>query len=193
MQISTRNALQDKSNGELLRTNSSIPEERIEQMTCVTYLGIQIDSQLKWTEHVASVSLKVSRAMEMIKFAKKFLPTETLKLLYRGLIEPHLRFCCPVWGNCRVSTREILDRLQNRSARMMANKYDAPAEPLLRSRGLPSVNDMIYQESASMVYKAVNNQAPRNSELNIRPPRLETKHAQNSFACRGGHGLEFVT
>ena len=69
--------------------------------------------------------------------------------------------------------------------------YDAPAEPLLKSLGLPSVNNMIYQESASMVYKAVNNQAPiylttlfnrvssvtsrslRNSELNIRPPRLK--------------------
>ena len=98
MQISTRNALQVKSNGELLRTNPSIPEELIEQMTCVKYLGIQIDSQLKWTEHVATVSLKVARAMEMIKYAKKFLPTETLKLLYRGLIEPHLRFCCSVWG-----------------------------------------------------------------------------------------------
>ena len=52
-------------------------------------------------------------------------------------------------------------------------------------------------------YKAVNNQAPiylttlfnrvssvtsrslRNSELNIRPPRLKTKHGQNCFAYRG--------
>ena len=98
MLIGIRNALEDKSNEELLRTNFCVSEELIEQMTCVKYLGIEIDSQLKWTEHVATVSLKVSRAMEMIKFAKKFLPTETLKLLYRGLIEPHLRFCCSVWG-----------------------------------------------------------------------------------------------
>ena len=42
----------------------------------------------------------------------------------------------------------------------IAGPYDAQAEPLLRSLGLPSINDMIYQESVSLVYKAVNNQAP---------------------------------
>ena len=38
--------------------------------------------------------------------------------------------------------------------------YEAPAEHLLKSLGLPSVNKMAHQKSASMVYKAVNNQAP---------------------------------
>ena len=71
-----RNALQDKSNGELLWTNFKISEELIDQETCVKYLGIQIDNQLKWKEHVASVSLKVSRAIGMIKYAKKFFCTE---------------------------------------------------------------------------------------------------------------------
>ena len=56
--------------------------------TCVKCLGIQIDYQLKWKEHVASVSLKVSRASGMINYAKKLLPEETLKLLYCGLVEP---------------------------------------------------------------------------------------------------------
>ena len=204
MLIGTRNALQDKSNGELLRANFKISEEPIEQKTCVKYLGIQIDSQLKWKEHVAPVSLKVSRDIGMIKYAKTFLPTETLKLLYRGLIEPQLRFCCSVWVNCGVSTRKILEGLHDRSVRLITNSpYDAPAEPLLRSLGLPSVNDKIYQEPASMVYKAVNNQVPiylttlfnrvssvtirslRNSELNIRPSRLKTKQGQNCFTYRG--------
>ena len=188
MLIGTRNTLQGKNNGELLKTEFKISEELIEQKTSVRYLGIQIDNQLKWKEHVASVSRKVSRAIGMIKYAKKILPPGTLKLFYRGLIEPHLRFCCSVWGNCGVSTIKILERLQNRSVRI------APVEPLLETLQLPSVKEMVHQESASMVYKAVNNQTPiylttlfnrvssvtnrvlRNCELNIRPPRLKTKH-----------------
>ena len=56
--------------------------------------------------------------------------------------------------NCGVSTRKILEELQDRSVRIITNSpYDAPAEPLLKCLGWPSVNDMIYQESASMVYK----------------------------------------
>ena len=42
---------------------------------------------------------------------------------------------------------------------MTNSPYDAPAAPLLKSLGLPSVNEMVRYESASMIYKAVNNQA----------------------------------
>ena len=69
---------------------------------------------------------------------------------------------------------------------------------------------MVHKESASKVYKAVNDQAQvcltalfssvssvgnrslRNSELNVRPPRLRTKHGQICFAYGGGGSdLEF--
>ena len=63
MLIGTRNTLRDKSNGELLKTGFKISEELTEQKTSVKYLGIQINNQLKWKEHVASVSRKVSRAI----------------------------------------------------------------------------------------------------------------------------------
>ena len=56
MLIGTKNALQDKSNGELLRTEFKTAEEVIEQKTCVKYLGIQIDNQLKM-ERICSVSV----------------------------------------------------------------------------------------------------------------------------------------
>ena len=69
--------------------------------------------------------------------------------------------------------------------------YDTPVEPLIKILGLPSANDMIYQENPSMAYKAVDNQAQIylttlfnrfssvtnkslcNSELDIRPSRLK--------------------
>ena len=55
MLIGTRNALQDKSNGELLKTEFKISEELIEQKTSVKYLGIQIVNKLKWKDNVAAV------------------------------------------------------------------------------------------------------------------------------------------
>ena len=70
MLLGTKNALQDKNNGKLIRKEFKITEEFIEEKTCVKYLGIQIENQSKWKEHVASVSLKVSRAIKMTKYAK---------------------------------------------------------------------------------------------------------------------------
>ena len=68
--------------GELPRTEFEITEEFIKQKTCVKYMGIQIDNQLQWKEHVASVLLKVSQTIGMIGYAKKFLPAETLNCFF---------------------------------------------------------------------------------------------------------------
>ena len=152
-----------------------------------------------------AVASKVTRAISMIRHAKQFLPKHTLKVLYQGLVEPHFRFCCSVWGTCGVTTRCTLEKLQNRAIRIITDSpFDAPAKPLLRQLRLPSIAELIHQESAGMVYKAMNGQPPaylsslfnstsavtnrmlRNSNLNLRPPRMKTTFGQNSFAYRGG-------
>ena len=140
----------------------------------------------------------------MIRYTKKFIIKHTLKMLYQGLVEPHFRYCCSVWRKCGVPSRCTLDKLQNRVIRIITDSpYDAPAKPLLRQVGLPSIAEMIRQESESMVFKEINVQAPtylsslftsisavtnrmlRNSNLNLRPPRMKTKFGQNRSAYRG--------
>ena len=100
------------------------------------YLGVQIDCSLDWKEQMKAISAKVSRAIGSLKHAKKFLPRETLENLYTGIVEPHFRYCCSVWG-CSGS-REInqLQKLQNRAARIVTNSsFDAPSRPLIERLG----------------------------------------------------------
>ena len=56
MLIGTRNTLQDKSNGELLKTDFKISDELIEHKTSLRYFGIQIDYQLQ-KERACSISV----------------------------------------------------------------------------------------------------------------------------------------
>ena len=119
-------------------------------------------------------------------------------------VGPHFRYCCSVWGSCGATTRKALDKLQNRAIRIITNSaYDVSVGPLLKQLQLPSISDMIKQESASMVYKALNAEAPiylaeqfsrvsyitsrtlRSSNLSLRPPRLKSRNGQNCFAYRG--------
>ena len=116
-------------------------------------------------------------------------------------MEPHFRFYCSVWEACGVTTRCTLEKLQNRAIRIITDSsYDAPAKPILRQLRLPSIAEMIRQESAGMVYKAINGQAPtylsslfnrisavtnrmlRNSNLNLRPPRMKSSLAHRLCA-----------
>ena len=38
------------------------------------YLGVQVDNSLDWKGHIKSISTKVSRAVGLLKCAKRFLP-----------------------------------------------------------------------------------------------------------------------
>ena len=176
----------------------------MEQKISVKYLGVILDNQMKWKDYINLISLKVSKVIGVIKYAKKVLPLNLLKMLYLGLVKPHLRYCCFVWGSRGATTCKTLDKLQNRAIRIITNSaYDESVGPLLKQLQLPSISDMIKQESANMVYKALNAEAPIylaeqftrvsditsrtlcSSNLSLRPLGLKSRNSQNCFASKG--------
>ena len=85
MLISTKPKLKAlKSKNESLRLKIHVDEPEVVQKT--KYLGVQIDNYLNWKEHIKVTSSKVSKAVGFLRHAKSFLPGETLKTLYMGLL-----------------------------------------------------------------------------------------------------------
>ena len=68
--------------------------KELQDATNAKYLGVVIDCSLDWREQIQSISSKVSRAIGFLKYAHSFLPMETVIALYRGIVEPHFRYCC---------------------------------------------------------------------------------------------------
>ena len=71
----------------------------LEVVRTTKHFGLQIDQSLDCKEQIKAVSTKVSRAVGFLKHTKSFLPKETLQTLYSGIVEPHFRYCCSVWGS----------------------------------------------------------------------------------------------
>ena len=132
-----------KSQNEVLELN--IRNNKLDLVQKTKYLGVQIDSSLDWKEQIKVISTKVSRAVGFLKHAKSFLPKESLVTLYTGIVEPHLRYCCSVWG-CAGSTEiNRLQKLQNRAARIITNSSLIPLADLLSKGwvGRPSKNSLV--------------------------------------------------
>ena len=64
----------------------------------VKYLGLHIDNSLTWKCQIENIKGKVSRAIGLLKYCKNFVSIETLKDIYRSIVEPHLNYCCCVWA-----------------------------------------------------------------------------------------------
>ena len=59
----------------------------------------------------------------MLKYAKKYLPLDTLKNMYTSIAEPHFGNCCSVWGCCGEILLDKLQKLQNRAARILTSSF----------------------------------------------------------------------
>ena len=67
-----------------MENQSRIYVEPTEQKTCVEFVCVIIDDQLKWKDNITSVSSEFYQAIEMIEYAEKFSPIELSRLLYHG-------------------------------------------------------------------------------------------------------------
>ena len=75
--------------------------------TNTRYLGNQIDSKFNWNKNKDNIKTKANQALGFIKYSKKYVPSDVLYKMYRGIVEPHLSYSCFVWGYCSESKIDV--------------------------------------------------------------------------------------
>ena len=114
----------------------------IERVSQFNFLGVVINSTLKWDKHIAHISLKISRATGVIFRLRRIYPREILLTLYNTLILPHLSYCILVWGS-KIKNNHPLLLLQKKAVRNIANEdYIAHSEPLCKSLNILKIPDI---------------------------------------------------
>jgi hypothetical protein len=73
------------------------------------FLGIVLDSSLKWKKHIDFISNKINRISGIFYRLKRFLPENILLMLYNSLVLPHLNYGVLLWG-CNVTRLEKLQK-----------------------------------------------------------------------------------
>ena len=76
----------------------------IEQKDYVKYLGVFIDSHLKFKEHIHQLSKKISRSIEILAKNLLFVSQDILIQLYYSLFYSFLTYGLIVWGNTYETT-----------------------------------------------------------------------------------------
>ena len=125
-----------------------------------------VDDKLAWDQHIGYISSNIIYGIGILKLIRHFIPRDSLLLLYHTLIEPYFRFCSIVWGQCGETLKDKLQTLQNKAVRTIAKlQYDeANRYQLLTEFGWLSVRNLIGLDTATFVYKKINNLHPEQAD-----------------------------
>ena len=173
-----------------LKINDNI----IECVTEFNFLGLIINSNLNWNNHIDHISKKISRVLGIMYRLKEIYPFIILLMLYNSLIVPHFNYCILVWGSKMVEGHPI-HLLQKRAIRLVTNAdYIAHTEPICKSLQLLKVTDMFSLAIWKFYYKLMNNLLPTYFETmtpivpticehyEIRHPKYHSPRIHHEFA-----------
>ena len=69
----------------------------LEKVHSIRCLGVNIDENLTWEDHMLSIRQKVAGNAGIMKRIKPVIKLENLIGIYRLTIEPCFTYCCIVW------------------------------------------------------------------------------------------------
>ena len=97
-----------------------IENEPITQVKKTKFLGVIIDCNLTWKEHISYISGKIAKGVGILTKARKFLNKTTLMNLYYTFVYPYLIYCNHVWGSTYTTHFNKIISLQKKAVRIIA-------------------------------------------------------------------------
>lgn len=183
--------------------NLAINGKLVKQVPHAKSLGVHIDENLSWNEHIRQISKKTTCGIGALKRVRHCVPAPTLHTIYNSLVQPHFNYCSEVWGSCGSTLATRLQKLQNRAARVLTNSgYDTYAEPLIESLGWKRLYRQPDLQKAVVLFKSLNGLAPeylqsmfkerdsipyslRDYEGKLVVPKPRTNYLKKSFSYSG--------
>ena len=122
-------------------------------------LGVIVDQDLTWNEHVQYVARRVSSYVALLRRIKQFLPIRVRRIFFMAYIQSCYDFCLSVWGaSCHITRIEKLQKLAIRV--VLDRPKRESSKPLFKEMHIMPMSTRVDFKQTLLVYKALNQLAP---------------------------------
>ena len=87
------------SNHKSIEHSISIDGVNLQKVDSLIFLGVCIDHQITWKDHITYISNKLSKSIAIIYRAGHVLDTKVMYCLHNAIFKPHINYCIEVWGS----------------------------------------------------------------------------------------------
>ena len=126
----------------------------ISEVKSTKFLGVLINNQLNWKNHLDHICTKVSKNIGIILKARRVFDKHTLLSVYYSLIYPYLTYCIQVWGSTYQSHLSKLIILQKKIVRIIQGVPPRThTEPIFSELNILKVSNLYNYSIALFMYK----------------------------------------
>ena len=99
-----------------------IANNRIERKKAIKFLGVMLDENVNWQEHIRTVENKIAKNIGLLYRAKYLLNESSLKCIYFGYIHSYLNYANIVWASTYRTKLKAIYLLQKCAVRIVFNE-----------------------------------------------------------------------
>ena len=132
---------------------------KLKVATLAKFLGLWIDENLNWKEHVRRLLLKINSKKAMLCKGKNLLTTHAKKILYFAQIQSNLTYGLLIWGNMISSAdKHKLEALQNKCVKLI--DQNKTTTEIYNTYKILMLTELVELENYKTWYKHHNNLLP---------------------------------
>ena len=136
----------------------------LENVPSNPYLGLQIQEDLKWKEHITNVTKKANSTLGFLRRNLQHCPKDCRKIAYTALVRSIMEYGSVIWDPYSKTEIDKLESIQRRGARFICKDYksreDGCITRMLKELDLPTLQTRRQQQRLIFFYKVVEGQIP---------------------------------
>ena len=128
--------------------------ELIPSTNTIKYLGVHIQSDLKWNSHVTKITAKANRSLGVLRRNLLEAPQKTKLIAYKTSVRPILEYACQVWSPHTIGLSNSIDKVQRQAVRWVyfLKKYDSVTDCMM-SNDIISLHDRRREQDILLLRK----------------------------------------
>ena len=123
-------------------------------------LGITIDSKLTFDSHIKSICQKTGQKLSALSRISPYLEANKKELLFKSMVISQFSYSPLVWMFCSQNANNPIDKIQQRSLRLITNDKTSTFEHLLQENNEITTHQRNLQVLMVEVFKIINGFAP---------------------------------
>ena len=168
--------------------------EKIWECKRVRLLGLQLDSELKFDNHIQEICKKAGRKLNAIARISRYMTRDKVRTLIKAFFESQFLYCRLSWMFMSRKTNNRINALHERALRIVYSDFSSSYQELLQKDGSTCVHYRNIQRLALEMYKRKNHVSPAfMSQIFVDNDRSYNLRGQQDFCNHSARTVTYGT